>query len=296
MTSNWKPAALRGRAPAAVKDLGRATVRTIGYASASARMLPDFLIIGAQRCGTTSLFQALAAHPNMVPPLFHKGVHYFDTPAYRRGLRWYAGHFPIRAIAKRRVAGGAAITGEASPYYMFHPLAGHRIAADLPRTRLIVLVRDPVERAYSAHKQETARGFETEPFEAAIELEPARLDGETERMCADPGYQSFSHRHHAYLRRGQYAEQIARLHELVGRRRVLVLETAELFDPADTEPWDRLLDFLGLPAWRPGRLPHANAKPSAPLPAGVRRRLDDHYRDHDERLAGLLGRIPSWRR
>src|SRR4029453_18152469 len=76
-----------------------------------------------------------------------------------------AGHFPIRAIAKRRVAGGAAITGEASPYYMFHPLAGHRIAADLPRTRLVVLVRDPVDRAYSAHKPETARGLETVPPE-----------------------------------------------------------------------------------------------------------------------------------
>ncbi|MGH8834881.1 MAG: sulfotransferase [Actinomycetes bacterium] len=296
MTSSWKPTGLRARAPAAVKDLGRATVRTIGYASASVRMLPDFLIVGAQRCGTTSLFQALTAHPDVVPPLFHKGVHFFDTLAYRHGMRWYAGHCPIRAIAERRIAGGAAITGEASPYYLFHPWAGQRIAADLPRTRLVVLVRDPVERAFSAHKQETARGFETEPFEAAIELEPARLAGETERMRADPGYESFSHRHHAYLRRGQYAEQIARLHELVGRQRVLVLESAELFDPADVEPWDRLLEFLGLPAWRPDRLPHANAKPSAPLPAGVRHRLDDHYRDHDERLTELLGRIPSWRR
>lgn len=296
MTSSWKPTALRARAPAAVKDLGRATVRTIGYASAPARMLPDFLIVGAQRCGTTSLFQALAAHPNVVPPLFHKGVHFFDTPSYRRGLRWYAGHFPIRAIAERRVADGAAITGEASPYYMFHPCAGQRIAADLPKTRLVVLVRDPVERAFSAHKQETARGFETEAFEAAIELEPVRLAGEAERMLADPDYQSFSHRHHAYLCRGQYAEQIARLHELVGRDQVLVLETARLFDPADVEPWDRLLGFLGLPAWRPERLPRANANPSAPLPAGVRHRLDAHYRDHDERLTELLGRIPSWRR
>jgi len=294
MTVSHRSTTLRGRAPAAVKDLGRATTRTIGYASAGLRMLPNFLIVGAQRCGTTSLFQALAAHPNVVPPLFHKGVHFFDTPAYRRGLRWYIGHFPIRAVAGRRVTGGTAITGEASPYYMFHPWAGHRIAADLPTTRLVVLLRDPVERAFSAHKQETARGFETESFEAALDLERERLAGEVERMTADPGYESFSHRHHAYLGRGEYAGQINRLYELLGEQRVLVLEAAELFG-ADPKPWDQLLDFLGLPTWRPDRLPHANAKPSAPLPATVRRRLDDYYRDHDERLTRLLGRIPSWR-
>ncbi|MCI0689841.1 MAG: sulfotransferase domain-containing protein [Sporichthyaceae bacterium] len=294
MTANPKSVPLRGRAPDAVKDLGRATVRTVGYASAALRMLPDFLIVGAQRCGTTSLFQALAGHPRVVPPLFHKGVHFFDTPAYQHGLRWYHAHFPIRAAANRRV-GGPAITGEASPYYLFHPWAGHRIAADLPKTRLIVLVRDPVQRAFSAHKQETARGFETEPFEAALDLEQSRLAGELERMRADPSYESFHHRHHAYLGRGEYAKQIVRLHELIGEHRVLVLETAELFDSGKPEPWDRLLEFLGLPHWRPEELPHANAKPSAPLPDHLRRRLDEHFIDHDQRLAALLGHTPSWR-
>ena len=91
---------------------------------------------------------------------------------------------------------------------MFHPLAADRIAADLPGVRLLVLVRDPVERAYSAHAHERARGFETEPFERALELEPARLAGEAERIAAEPGYLSASHQHHAYRARGRYVEQL----------------------------------------------------------------------------------------
>ena len=65
-----------------------------------------------------------------------------------------------------------------------------------------MLVRDPVERAYSAHAHELARGFETEPFERALELEDQRLSGEAERIVADPGYLSHSHQHHAYRAQG----------------------------------------------------------------------------------------------
>ena len=99
---------------------------------------------------------------------------------------------------------------------MFHPLAGERIRRDLPGVKLLVLVRDPVERAYSAHAHELARGYETEPFERALELEDQRLAGEAERIVAQPGYLSHSHQHHAYLARGRYADQLERLDKLLG--------------------------------------------------------------------------------
>src|SRR5580692_9445955 len=126
-------------------------------------MLPGFLIVGAQRCGTTSMYRALSEHPEVRKAVLHKGVHYFDMN-YGRGLGWYRAHFPL--------ARGGGVTFESSPYYLFHPLAAERIAADLPGVKLIVLVRDPVERAYSAYTHERARGFETESFEQAIEREP----------------------------------------------------------------------------------------------------------------------------
>lgn len=283
-------------APDGAKSAGRRVVAGWGRATAPGRMLPGFLICGAQRCGTTSLFRALARHPDVVAPLFHKGVHYFDTAAhYGHGLAWYRGHFPMRAVADRRSRSGSAVTGEASPYYLFHPLAAARIAHDLPAARLVVLLRDPVERAFSAHKQETARGFETEPLERALDLEDERLDGEVERITADPGYQSYHHQHHAYRRRGQYADQLDAMLGATAPGQLLVLETDQLFS-ADRDSWARLLEHLGLGWWDPGPLPRANARPSAPLPAGPRRRLERHFEPYDRRLALLLGHDPSWRR
>ncbi len=93
-------------------------------------MLPGFLIVGAQRCGTTSMYRALSEHPAVRKAVLHKGVHYFDMN-YDHGLAWYRAHFPLRAGAGAR-GGAGAVTFESSPYYMFHPLAAQRIAADLP--------------------------------------------------------------------------------------------------------------------------------------------------------------------
>ena len=84
---------------------------------------------------------------------------------------------------------------------MFHPLAAERIARDLPGVKLLVLLRDPVERAYSAHAHEVSVGYETEPFQRALEIEAARLDGEAEKIMADPAYVSRSHQHQRALRR-----------------------------------------------------------------------------------------------
>ncbi len=278
------------------KQTVRGATAAVGHATAPLRMSPDFLIVGAQRSGTTSLFRNLAAHPAVVPPLFQKGIHFFDVH-YGRGLRWYRGHFPVRSLAPRRVArkGVRPMTGEASPYYVFHPLAPGRIARDLPGVKLIVLLRDPVERAFSAHRQETARGFETEPFERALELEPSRLAGEVEKILADPAYVSFSHQHHAYLARGQYAEQLTLLFELFGRERVLVVESADFFERPRLV-WESVLAFLELPLSHRDSFRRHNAGPSARLPERLRARLEDYFAPHDERLAALLGEVPTWRR
>ena len=152
--------------------------------NAGSRPLPDFLIIGAQRCGTTSLYRYLEKHPQVIGAAPSKGVHYFDVH-HERSLRWYRAHFPTRR--RRDRAGDRAVTGEASPYYVFHPHGPDRVRAAVPNVRLILMLRDPVVRAFSQYQQEYARGFEdAETFEQALELEPGRLAGERERMLADP--------------------------------------------------------------------------------------------------------------
>lgn len=283
----------RRNAPPVVKDAARAAVRTVGRFTHGARLLPRFLIVGAQRSGTTTLFRHLADHPSVAPPLFHKGVHYFDVN-YHRGWPWYRGHFPVAAVARHR-AGTAAVTFESSGYYMHHPLAPKRIAADLPGVRLVVLLRDPVERAYSAHKHEFARGFETEQFERALDLEPSRLAGEVAKICRDGRYLSHAHRHHSYLDRGLYAGQISRLFDHFGRDRVLVLFAEDFFATPDRS-LGRVLDFLGLPQWRPAVFARYNARPSSPMAASLRKRLTDYFAPHDAALAVLLGETPAWRR
>ncbi len=262
--------------------------RSAGTLTSPARMLPSFLLVGGQRCGTTSLFEALAQHPAVHRPPGRKGIHYFDV-SYHHGMAWYRGHFPLAIRPPSR-----AITGESSPYYMFHPLAAERIARDLPGVKLVVALRDPVERAYSAHAHELARGYETEPFERAIEMESRRLRGETRRLSADPTASSHAHRHQAYLARGRYIEQLERLEALVGRARIHVVDSGAFF--ASPEPvFGALLDFLRLDNSPRIAFGRHNSRPRDGLAPGLRSRLSEYYLPYDERLAQWLGQPPSWR-
>lgn len=267
-----------------------------GRVTARIRMTPQFLICGAQRCGTTSMYQSLRQHPAVLRPVLRKGVHYFDV-AYPNGIAWYRSHFPLLATARRRARqiGQPVQTFESSPYYLFHPLAAARIAADLPEVKILVLLRDPVERAYSAYTHEYARGYETEPFERALELEPSRLAGEEERLLADPAYRSHSHQHHGYVARGRFIDQIERMVGAVGAERVHVVDAEDFF----TNPipvWEEVTGFLGLSASPVPEFKQHNARPRSALGDALRRRLEQEFEDSDARLAQWWGRTPSWRR
>ncbi|WP_018351718.1 sulfotransferase domain-containing protein [Longispora albida] len=285
------------KVPERVKRLVHFGSRSLGRATASARLLPSFLLCGGQRCGTTSLYRALAAHPAILKAVLHKGVHYFDT-SYHQGMSWYRGHFPLRMNA-RRLSGRIGVpvqTFESSPYYMYHPHAAERIRRDLPDVKLVVLLRDPVERAHSQHAHELARGFEhIEEFTEALDLEPVRLSGEAERLRTDPTYYSFSHQHHGYLARGQYTDYLEPLANLFGRDRIHVLDSHDFF----TNPgpvYDELLHFLGLPWLGNPPFEQHNARPRSTMDPAVRTALERYFEPYDRRLVDWLGWVPSWRR
>jgi hypothetical protein len=287
------------KVPSPVKRVVHLGSRSYGRLTAPARMTPSFLICGGQRCGTTSLYRALAAHPVVLKAVLHKGVHYFDT-SYRRGMGWYKGHFPLQRTAAKVTEryGSPAQTFESSPYYMYHPQAAARIAHDLPDAKLIALVRDPVERAYSQHAHEIARDFETErDFGSALALEPARLHRQEDKLTEDPEYYSFAHQHHAYRARGEYARYLAEMAKHVGRDRIHVVESERFFAEPE-QVYDEVLAFLGLPM-NLGRPPFEkhNARPrTSDMDPKVRRDLTAHFAPHDEALAEWLGRPPIWRR
>jgi hypothetical protein len=288
------------KVPTPVKRVVHLGSRSYGRLTAPSRMTPSFLICGGQRCGTTSLYRALASHPVVLKAVLHKGVHYFDVNYTRRGMGWYKGHFPLLSRAEKIEAkyGTAAQTFESSPYYMYHPQAAARIAADLPGTKLIVLVRNPVERAYSQHAHEVARRFEKEPdFGAAIALEPARLHRQEARLAADPDYYSFAHQHHAYRSRGEYARYLTAMAHHVGRERIHVVESERFFAEPD-QVYDEVLAFLNLPLnlGRPQFEQH-NARPrEADMDPVLRRDLTNYFAAHDDALLPWLGRTPIWRR
>lgn len=285
---------LRSTMPHPVKTVGRAVSIRVGSATAQRRQLPSFILVGAQRAGTTSLFRALSSHPSIFSANFHKGVNYFDVN-YTRPFSWYQGHFPTEAALQRRARGtlAAPITFEASGYYMFHPCAAERIARHLPDVRILAMLRDPVERAYSAWKHESARGYESEPFESALELEDHRLAGEIERLRTDDGYYSFAHRHHAYRRRGEYADQLRRLLEFFPVDRLHVIDSETFFEQPEST-YTGVLDFLGLPPILPDRFDRWNGRPSSPMADSTRAALRERFAGPDQALADLLGRRPAW--
>jgi hypothetical protein len=185
------------------------------------------------------------------------------------------------------------ITGEACPYYSFHPLVPERVHALLPNVRLILLLRDPVLRAYSHHKQEVTRGFEHLSFEDAIDAEPNRLSGEEDRLLRNPSYYSYAHQHFSYLARGSYVDQIRRWHRLFPSEQLLIVDSAALFADPDA-CFRRVLRFLGLNDRSLSAYPRANATSDDRMSPNIRRRLIDHFAEPNRQLEEYLGRSFSW--
>lgn len=273
-----------------IRSLGRRTTwrlqEWINRPTSQWRMLPDYLIVGAQRCGTTSLQDLLARHPQVNPPALRKGIHYFDTD-YNRGSKWYRSHFPLAANSS------ATITGEASPYYLFHPAVPARVREVIPEVKIIALLRDPVERAISHHKHEVRRGFETLPLMEALACEEERLAGELERLMTDPGYNSYNHQHFSYVGRGLYAEQIERYLELFGSNNVLILEAERLWSDPDPTA-NEVFAFLQIEPWHLAEAPHMNATKPGVIPAEIRSSLVAEFTPTNRRLEEMLGRSFSW--
>ncbi|MFQ5812213.1 MAG: sulfotransferase domain-containing protein [Anaerolineae bacterium] len=256
--------------------------------TAQLRLMPDFIIIGAARCGTTSLYSYLTAHQSIGSPC-EKEVHFFDYN-FGKGIAWYRAQFPLFV---RRALGQRFITGESSPYYMFHPLAPKRIARMVPKAKLIVMLRNPVDRAYSHYHHTVRMGAETLSFEDAIAIEPERLDGEAEKILQDEGYYSYSHQHHSYLSRGIYVDQLEAWTGLFPREQILILRSEDFY----AEPQASLrqvLEFLELPVGEPKEYRKHNSGDNPNMDTGTRKRLTDFYRPHNERLYEFLGVNFRW--
>jgi hypothetical protein len=256
--------------------------------------LPDFVVIGAQKCGTGSFYNLLTMHPN-VERAAVKEVHYFDKKEnFSKGIEWYRRCFP----PPEREDGRRSITGEASPSYLISRHAPERLAEAVPQARLIVLLRNPVDRAYSHYHMAVRNGNELRSFEEVVEEDLAWLleeEDETSHLgLADsPDSGGSGKPMHPYLRRGIYVDQLLRWREFFGDGQLLVLRSKDLFGRPQ-ESLKLVLEYLDLPHWEP-KIPFHKAKHRyEPMNPATRRRLEEFFEPHNRRLYDQLGVDLGW--
>lgn len=276
-----------------MRRLGRPARPLYDYLLGRRRVLPDFLILGAMRAGTSSLYAWLCEHPQVMGPPA-KEVHFFDR-LHARGPYWYRRHFPTLAeVAERRERLGKRVAvGEATPCYLFHPAVAARIHALLPEARLIVLLRDPVARAFSHYRQSVRQGREPLAFADALAAEDERLAGAEQALATGSCARVLAHERYSYRSRGLYFEQLQRYFERTPADRILVLRSEDMFrDPQATV--DEVVAFLGLDPWRLSAAPAWNQAPDLAKPVPGEARLRAWFEPHNRRLSDFLGRDMTW--
>lgn len=279
--------------PAKATGLNRRKDRFYRLASNPLRVLPDFIIIGVQKGGTTSLYRYLSASRSVLAAS-NKEVHYFDQN-YSQGTGWYRANFPLMLSKMYHSSrnGHPCVSGEATPNYFFHPKAPTRIASLLPKVKLILLLRNPVDRALSHYNHHVRSKRETLPFEEALAAEPERLKGEALRIMEDESYDGFAFRTFSYLARGIYIDQLKGWLDLFSREQMLILKSEDLFENPSAII-NQTLAFLDLPPEPPGRYSAFNAGSYTPMNPATRQRLVEYFAPYNQQLYERLGVNFGW--
>jgi Sulfotransferase domain len=273
------------------RHAARSVVEHARQLSSRWRALPDFLIVGAQKAGTTTLQAMLMAHPQVLMLRGQSEVHYFDHE-HARGAGWYRSHFPleltrsIQAARRRR----PVITGEKTPAYLFHPHAAAWARDLVPEARIIAILRDPVERARSHYDMTLHRGREPLSFSDAIAAEPERTDALYERVLADPTAPFRGPlTDYSYVRRGLYDTQLARWQHAYTPGRLLILNHADLHENPD-KVFGSVCEFLGIEAQA---LPHLERKrvtsQRTDIADDLRNHLDLLFSESNKQIAEMSG-------
>ena len=253
---------------------------------------PNFIIIGAQKCVATSLYKYLTKHPQILPAK-RKEVHFFDLN-FNKGMNWYYSHFPKTEIQNQ------TITGEASPYYIFHPHVPQRISQFLPDIKLIVLLRNPVDRAASHYYHNCRFGKSREPlsFEEAIQQESSRIEPEIDKIMADENYKSLAHQYYSYLSRGIYIEQLSRWMQFFPRKSFLILNSEEFWKNPKRN-MKQVWNFLGVPSKSLKNYKKYNSTGSIrqkndDINPATRTMLTEYFQPYNKRLEEYLGQKFNW--
>ena len=267
----------------------RIVKRGMAGITASSRVLPDFIIIGTARSGTTSLYYNICEHPCVIPAAYDE-IGFFDSN-YHLGINWYRSMFPTqRKMEEVKKNTGFAITGEDTPFYIWNQLVANRILTTLPNARLIVLIRNPVDRAYSNYHLGLRSVTENLSFEDAIKSELDRLD--TVETHSENNVAKFTIPR-SYIAKGFYAEQLKIWFELFSSEQLFIVNTDD-FESYPQKTLNQIYSFLRIPEINVGNLEKHKVESYGKMKSETREFLLDLYKPYNEILFNLIGQKFDW--
>lgn len=277
------------------RKLSRVLISPYTVLTSSLRAMPDFIIIGAAKCGTTSLYNYLIKHPN-IKSAFQKEPNFFSKH-FDKGIAFYKSQFPF--------CRKGFITGEASPSYFSYPPAPQRIAKLIPSVKLIVLLRNPTDRAYSLyhHKLKYLSNKDSYSFKEAITKEPERLDRKLEKIINCQNYYDSKdyykvykkYYHYAYLHSCIYIKSIKQWLNIFPREQLLVLKSEDLYnDPVNT--YERAVEFLNLPRHILREYDTYNSGYYPKMDTATRSYLIEYFKPYNRMLSEYLELDLDWNR
>lgn len=272
----------------AQRDIGR----DFRLSTSLFRMLPDFMIAGEAKCGTTSLYRYILEHPDVLPCDRKEPKNFIE---HRKSLLYCRSHYPllIQKYLAGALRGRLPITGEATAEYLSDPNVPCDIATVLPEVKVIIMLRNPVERAYSDYCMFSNRDRAQYSFEDIVSRS-------IEWLC-DPSLndlvEAALHLEHFYLRfvaRGIYVRNVERWMNWFPAEQILIVKSEEFFRNTQ-EVTNQVFEFLGL---EPFTIPRSDIKRKGEyltnMSEETRRKLDEFYAPYNEKLYQLVGTNMGW--
>ena len=258
--------------------------RGVSGITASSRVLPDFIIVGTVRSGTTSLYYNICEHPSVLPAAYDE-IGFFDSN-YNLGIEWYRSMFPKqKEIEEVRKNTGFAITGEDTPFYFWKKEAIDRIFQCVPNVKIISIFRNPVDRAYSNYNLGVRANTEKSTFEDAIDEEIEFLENNSFRDSID--------QKRSYITKGVYEKQMKSWFDVFPRKQIHILSTEEM-EQKPQETLLKIFKFLEIPEYTIKNPQKQKSAKYEKMNVETRKRLLDYYQPFNEKFFKIINQRFNW--
>ena len=254
------------------------------------RVIPDFLVIGAKRCGTTSLYQHLPEHP-CISKSPHDNMGFFNDN-FHLGVNWYKSFFPT-TFTRNKIKSkfGDFLAFDVTTKYMEEESTANNVYQTKPNMKIIIILRNPVDRAYSQYHLSVRQTAERRSFEDVVEENMNRLNKEShEHYKIKP---KFSAKEDNYLKKGLYALQLRYWLKIFPRENILIVSTEE-FESNQQIIYNKIFEFLNISKFEVKNTKKMQKGNYPPIKSETRNLLLDYFRPHNHELFELINMEFDW--